>query len=33
MSNETPIHDFLRPRLDALVNAIVAQGHPPGTQR
>jgi hypothetical protein len=28
MSNETPIHDFLRPRLDALVNAIVAQGHP-----
>ncbi len=28
MASDTPIHDFLRPRLNALVDAIVAQGHP-----
>ncbi|MFL5255324.1 MAG: hypothetical protein ACJ8AI_21005 [Rhodopila sp.] len=28
MASETPIHDFLQPRLAALVDAIVAMGHP-----
>jgi len=28
MPSDTPIHDFLRPRLNALVAAIVDQGHP-----
>ncbi|HVZ10204.1 hypothetical protein [Rhodopila sp.] len=28
MASNTPIHDFLRPRINALVRDIVAQGHP-----
>ena len=28
MPSDTPIHDYLRPRLLALLNEVVAQGHP-----